>query len=159
GNTASFDLFTIESDIVASGGFNLIGRTNVVISPGPSDRFNVTGAELKLGPLANNGGFTLTHALLCGSPAIDAGDNTDAPEFDQRGFPFLRIFPTNGVIDIGAYELALPTVICPSPTTNSVARPATNTTATVLVQVVDTDDHELVVIWSVDGNASQTNQV
>src|SRR5439155_53592 len=28
GNTASFDLFNVESDVVASGGFNLIGRTN-----------------------------------------------------------------------------------------------------------------------------------
>jgi len=27
-----------------------------------------------LGPLADNGGYTLTHALGAGSPAIDAGD-------------------------------------------------------------------------------------
>ncbi|MEZ6086558.1 MAG: choice-of-anchor Q domain-containing protein [Pirellulaceae bacterium] len=29
-----------------------------------------------LGPLADNGGPTPTHALLTGSPAIDAGNNT-----------------------------------------------------------------------------------
>ena len=40
-------------------------------------------------------------ALLPGSPAIDAGDNTGAPASDQRGFT--RI--VNGTIDIGAYEL------------------------------------------------------
>jgi hypothetical protein len=40
-------------------------------------------------------------ALLLGSPAIDAGDNTHAPLTDQRGAP--RIF--NGTIDIGAYEV------------------------------------------------------
>jgi hypothetical protein len=40
-------------------------------------------------------------ALLAGSPAIDAGDNTGAPATDQRGFP--RI--VGGAIDIGAFEV------------------------------------------------------
>ena len=40
-----------------------------------------------LGPLANNGGPTPTRALLQGSPALDAGDNSGAPDTDQRGFP------------------------------------------------------------------------
>jgi hypothetical protein len=48
-------------------------------------------------------------ALLPGSPAIDAGDNTDAPDWDQRGEGFPRIVgvidPDNPVIDIGAYEV------------------------------------------------------
>jgi hypothetical protein len=39
---------------------------------------------------------------LAGSPAIDVGNNAQAPATDQRGAPFLRIF--NGGIDIGAYE-------------------------------------------------------
>ena len=61
-----------------------------------------------LGPLADNGGPTFTHALLPGSPAINAGDPTlilgtnGVPEFDQRGAPFTRI--AGGRIDIGAYE-------------------------------------------------------
>src|SRR6516225_3354178 len=42
-------------------------------------------------------------ALLPGSPAIDAGDNTDAPMWDQRGPGFPRI--VHGTIDIGAYEV------------------------------------------------------
>ncbi|HEY3393411.1 MAG TPA: choice-of-anchor Q domain-containing protein [Lacipirellulaceae bacterium] len=61
-----------------------------------------------LGPLADNGGPTLTHALLLGSPAINAG-NLNAqpgaegvPQFDQRGEPFARI--VGGRIDIGAFE-------------------------------------------------------
>ncbi len=70
-----------------------------------SSRFSLVGfgAEF-LGPLAENGGPTATHALLPGSPAIDAGDPnpTDFPEFDQRGAPFLRIAGER--IDIGAYE-------------------------------------------------------
>jgi hypothetical protein len=47
----------------------------------------------------------MTHALLPGSPAIDAGDPnpTDPPEWDQRGPGFSRI--VNGRIDIGAFEV------------------------------------------------------
>src|SRR5262249_34310098 len=56
----------------------------------------------RLGPLADNGGPTLTHALLPGSPAIDAGNNAYATDFDQRGPGFPRI--VNGLIDIGAFE-------------------------------------------------------
>src|SRR5262249_14494326 len=56
-----------------------------------------------LGPLQDNGGPTWTHALLPGSPAIDAGDNTDAPDFHQRGEGFARI--VNKTIDIGAFEV------------------------------------------------------
>src|SRR5438445_2732159 len=99
GNTVTFDLFNSQSRPINSEGFNLIGSTNGPIVPGPSDQFT-NGAALKLGPLQNNGGPTLTHALLCGSPAIDAGDNTSAPPTDQRGFP--RI--VGGTIDIGSYE-------------------------------------------------------
>ncbi|MFV1980418.1 MAG: choice-of-anchor Q domain-containing protein, partial [Rhodothermia bacterium] len=61
------------------------------------------GADF-LGPLADNGGLTLTHALLPGSPAIDAGNPSfvSLSDFDQRGAPFSRVF--NGRIDIGAVE-------------------------------------------------------
>jgi predicted outer membrane repeat protein len=65
-----------------------------------------------LGPLADNGGPTMTHALLAGSPAINAGDlNAVAgvggvPLYDQRGAPFGRVF--NGRIDIGAFEYQQP---------------------------------------------------
>jgi len=52
-----------------------------------------------LGPLQDNGGPTLTHALQSGSPAIDAGDNANCPETDQRGVP-----RSDGACDIGAYE-------------------------------------------------------
>jgi hypothetical protein len=64
---------------------------------------NFIGGDAKLGPLQNNGGPTQTLALLPGSLAIDAGDNTDAPEFDQREVGFARV--VNGVIDIGAFEV------------------------------------------------------
>jgi hypothetical protein len=56
-----------------------------------------------LGPLENNGGATLTHALLPGSPAIDAGDPTNAPPADQRGVAR----PQGAGVDIGAFELVV----------------------------------------------------
>src|SRR5262249_55465516 len=44
-------------------------------------------ADLRLGPLQNNGGATQTHALLPLSPAIAAGHDTQSPDTDQRGAP------------------------------------------------------------------------
>jgi hypothetical protein len=63
-----------------------------------------TNTNPMLGPLQDNGGPTFTHALLPGSPAIDAGDPnaTSPPDFDQRGPGFPRV--VNGRIDIGAFE-------------------------------------------------------
>jgi hypothetical protein len=56
-------------------------------------------ADLKLGQLDNNGGPTRTHALLSGSPCINAGSNPAAAPTDQRGLP-----RSVGGVDIGAYE-------------------------------------------------------
>lgn len=53
-----------------------------------------------LGPLTDNGGATLTHALLPGSPAINAGDNATCLSTDQRGIAR----PQQGQCDIGAFE-------------------------------------------------------
>lgn len=49
---------------------------------------------------ADNGGPTETHALLVGSPAIDAGDANYCPETDQRGVTR----PQGAGCDIGAFE-------------------------------------------------------
>jgi hypothetical protein len=54
----------------------------------------------KLGSLADNGGPTLTMALLPGSPAIDAGSAVGAPATDQRGVAR----PQGPGVDIGAFE-------------------------------------------------------
>jgi hypothetical protein len=88
-----------------SGGYNLIGAPGGC-SYGP-DPTTLTGQDARLGALADNGGATLTHALLPGSPAIDAGsplgcmDNTGmALLTDQRGWSRY----VNGRCDIGAYE-------------------------------------------------------
>jgi hypothetical protein len=65
-------------------------------TPAGGDSFT----DPKLGPLADNGGPTLTVALLPGSPAIDAGNTSLAPATDQRGVPR----PFSLAADIGAFE-------------------------------------------------------
>ena len=63
-------------------------------------------ADPLLGFLADNGGFTLTHALVEGSPAIDTGDPTNCPVIDQRGYA--RPIDGDGLggprCDMGAFE-------------------------------------------------------
>lgn len=58
--------------------------------------------------LADNGGPTLTQALLAGSPALNAGDdgaiNVVGVDVDQRGFPRAA----GGQVDIGAFEYQPP---------------------------------------------------
>jgi CSLREA domain-containing protein len=67
---------------------------------------DLPNTDPKLGPLQDNGGPTFTHALLFGSPAMDAGDNSACPATDQRGF----VRPMDGdgdgtaTCDIGAFE-------------------------------------------------------
>lgn len=69
---------------------------------------NRPGVNPLLGPLANNGGSTLTHMPLAGSPAIDAGSNAACQAVDQRG----AARPADGdgdgtaTCDIGAVEAA-----------------------------------------------------
>lgn len=79
---------------------------------------NIIGANPRLGPLTDNGGTTLTHALLRGSPAIDAGDDElaldpdgDPLATDQRGA--WRVF--GGQVDIGAYESFTTHFVLPLP--------------------------------------------
>jgi hypothetical protein len=66
----------------------------------------MTVADPLLGVLQDNGGLTLTHALLLGSPAIDAGDDASCTVRDQRGV--IRHYDGDGngsmICDVGAYE-------------------------------------------------------
>ena len=88
-------------------GFNLSDNYNGVFAPTATD---ITTATPRLGPFSLNGGTTPTHALLGGSPAIDAG-NRSGVTTDQRGQ--VRPFDLPGVVnpsggdgsDIGAVEM------------------------------------------------------
>ncbi len=87
----------INGVALVSQGNNLIqNTTGCGITAAGTDKFNVNPM---IGPLADNGGSSFTHALLTGSQAVNAGSATAAPA-DQRGVP------RSGAADIGAYELA-----------------------------------------------------
>ena len=83
-----------------SRGHNLFGNSFDGSGYAASDLLDV---DPRLGPLQDNGGPTQTMALLPGSPALNAGDNTGAPTSDQRGPGFPRV--VGGTIDIGALEV------------------------------------------------------
>lgn len=118
-------------------GYNLEDSPDTCTFTQSTDKV-VTASALDLGPLAANGGPTMTRALLAGSPAIDAipiaacTDQTSptpvAITTDQRGVA--RPQPAGGSCDIGAFEfgdadLALTGSAVPAPTTLQVGHSTT----------------------------------
>ena len=99
--TAGCFLAPFGSGVVAinSLGYNVftddtcfpIGTDQIVADPG-------------LGSLDYYGGPTMTHALLPGSPAIDAAEEAICPATDQRGVAR----PQGSQCDVGAFELEMP---------------------------------------------------
>ncbi len=92
---------------ITDAGYNIEDTNTCGFDPANGSKPNT---DPKLGLLRNNGGPTTTHALLFGSPAIDAGDDANCPATDQRGV----IRPIDGdedgeaVCDIGAFEAVPP---------------------------------------------------
>jgi beta-glucanase (GH16 family) len=84
---------------VVSGGNNLVQDGSC--SPVASD---LIVGNARLGPLADNGGPTWTHALLAGSPALDAANDAACPATDQRGVTR----PQGPRCDIGSVEQSTP---------------------------------------------------
>jgi hypothetical protein len=144
--------------IFVSSGYNLIGEVwdlRSTIQPHITDRVDITGAELRLAPLADNGGPTLTHSLLLGSPAVDTGAPTGFPPTDQRGVAR----PFGPVADVGAFEanVLLPlTVICPPPQVAD-ATSLAGASVTLNASVTDAQGRPVTVVWSVNGIPRQTN--
>jgi hypothetical protein len=99
-----------EAYKVTSNGYNIESPGNTCGFDQPTDQVNVSADDLKLGPLADNGGPTMTHALGAGSVAIDqvpAEDCVDADgeplTTDQRGQP--RPETGGTMCDVGAFEV------------------------------------------------------
>jgi CSLREA domain-containing protein len=92
---------------ITSQGYNLSNDDGGGFLVATGDQKNTNP---QLGPLQNNGGPTLTRALLTGSPAQDKGKNFNGPS-DQRGFSrpvdIASIPNANGGdgSDIGAVEM------------------------------------------------------
>ncbi|HZV55613.1 MAG TPA: cadherin-like domain-containing protein [Rhodocyclaceae bacterium] len=85
------------------GGSGIVSLGNNLADDSPTQLGQATdkvGGVIGLAALADNGGYTRTHALGGSSWAIDAGNSATAPATDQRGAP--RV----GAADIGAYESA-----------------------------------------------------
>lgn len=112
-NTATSSANDCDNTII-SVGYNLIGDgTYCLFTPTTGDIIGSVASPIDpfLGPLQDNGGPTLTHALLDASPAVDngnpatPGNGGDACEAtDQRGVTR----PDGPTCDMGAYEGGLP---------------------------------------------------
>jgi hypothetical protein len=106
--------FTLQSSIVANNldsadtmmldvsAGSIGGAANLITSASSALPDDTIPDCPRLTALQDNGGPTLTHKLIEGSPAIDAGSNTIPVVTDQRSTGFARTFGTN--TDIGAYE-------------------------------------------------------
>ena len=102
GEVAGGGLFSGER--VTSFGHNL-DSDGTCLTPSVRQGSDIPSSNANLGPLADNGGATLTHALGVGSAALDAADNAVCAAdpvggVDQRGAPR----PQGTHCDIGAYE-------------------------------------------------------
>ena len=92
---------------ITDGGYNLDDGTTCGFSTANNSQ---PSTNPLLGPLADNGGPTQTHALLTGSPAIDKGNSFGATT-DQRGesrphdFASIPNVPGGDGSDIGSFEL------------------------------------------------------
>jgi CSLREA domain-containing protein len=85
------------------GNISSISISDGTFNDGGNNITSGTAAQAGLDPngLQDNGGPTKTIALIAGSPAINAGNNSGAPATDQRGVAR----PQVNRVDIGAFEL------------------------------------------------------
>ncbi len=92
-NTSSIPQILSVNSIADDSSCNQEGNMTVVSNP-------------LVGPLGDHGGFSLTHLLLPGSPAIDAGSDLLCPLSDQRGLRRLVSKTTSAQrCDVGAVEI------------------------------------------------------
>ena len=97
-----------DGDALASGGSNIESPGDTCGFGQATDQVNVTAEQLALGPLQDNGGPTMTHALGAGSVAIDQIPEAECVDADgarlttdQRSEPR----PDGPKCDVGAFEV------------------------------------------------------
>lgn len=138
-NSSGGDQHPDCSGTLSSGGYNLIANV-AGCTIGGDISGNQLGVDPLLGPLQNNGGSTLTHALLEGSPALDGGNPGGCHDHDgallasdQRGSD--RPGAGSALCDIGAYEEGAPPppTATPTGTPGVTPTPTPTTTATATV--------------------------
>jgi hypothetical protein len=119
----------VNHGMIHSNGYSVLSDDGGGYLNGPGDQINT---DPMLGPLQDNGGPTFTHALLPGSPAIDAGNPgfVPPPYYDQRGPGFDRV--RNGRIDTGSFEVQAGPIGTPTatPTVTATATPMSRATPT-----------------------------
>ena len=110
GNIFSPDCSANPGQIISTN-YNLVGNNQRCNWPAAIN--DQVGVDPLLDALADNGGETLTHALLAGSPALDAGNPAGCTDHlanplttDQRGLARLVDGDNNGsaICDSGAFE-------------------------------------------------------
>jgi hypothetical protein len=169
GNQSNFTRPDVVADAgtgIASSGYNLIGNPgSLAIFSQTGDQAGSAGLPLNplLGPLANNGGPTQTHALLAGSPAIDGG-NSSGSFNDQRGPGFLRVVDLlapnasgGDGADIGALELQAEPPPSTATISGRVLRPAGQALANARVFLTDQAGNRVFVTTSSFGIFSFNN--
>jgi hypothetical protein len=105
----------LSLDATVGFAYNFVGNNSGTLLPAanPDANGNIVGdaampLDAMLGGLADNGGSTLTHLPMPGSPVIDVADPMAVGVNDQRGGGFTRI--VNGRMDMGSVEFAEPSV-------------------------------------------------
>ncbi len=110
--------------VYTSSGYNLVEMDDQNVFPAMGS--DIEGHDPNLGPLADNGGDTKTQALMCPSPAVDAGEPTLNAD-DQR---MEMVF--GGTRDIGSFELQTPcnapVIVCNSYVTDGTWMKSTTVT-------------------------------
>ncbi len=151
--------------VLVAGGSSSARLTNVTISgnqaantgggmraEGYLELTNVTLADntaavitndARLDALGDNGGYTLTHALLTSSPAIDAADSGACPSTDQRGIARPQAIGSMGAArcDIGAFELAAVQEAPTATPTTTVTPQLHNTETPTMTSTPTTESH------------------
>jgi hypothetical protein len=144
------------SEQLGDGDYNLDSGSSCHFSQPHS----LSTSDPRLGPLANNGGPTATHALLTGSLALNAGGNATngCPATDQRGVTR----PQGPACDIGSYEAAAISTQPPTTAASLSGKAGANGwyvgPVTVILAATASQGGSPVAstTYSIDGGASQT---